>query len=256
MSEYFQCGDNAALVGYVYGECETEERRAIDTHLAICAACTAELAALDSTREQLASWVPPEAELGFQIVRPRAAARREAEARSLKPGAWSWTQPLPTWMQAAAACAIFAAGVWMGVGRGTTPAAQESADNVAASAPVTVANAATASDLQALEERLRAEMTRMRTVSAPAPAPRAANANEEELLSRVRSMIEESEQRQQRELAIRVAQVTGEVETQRRLDLTQIQRTLGQLEGQTGAEIRDQRQLVNYLMRVSQQQGR
>jgi tellurite resistance protein len=55
---------------------------------------------------------------------------------------------------------------------------------------------------------------------------------------------------------MRVAQVTGEVETQRRLDLTQIQRTLGQLEGQTGAEIRDQRQLVNYLMRVSQQQGR
>ena len=253
MNEHFQCGDNAALVGYLYGECEVEEQRAIDTHVAICAACTAELAALESTRQQLASWIPPDAHLGFQIVGPQAAGPigQQVEARSLKRGGWFWTQPLPAWMQAAAACAIFAAGVWMGVARGTTPQASQPAADVV-TAPVTVTNAATATDLQALEQRLRAEMTRMRTVSAPSPRV----ANEEDLLARVRTMIDESEQRQQRELAVRVAQITGEVESQRRLDLAQIQRTLGQMEGQTGAEIRDQRQLVNYLMRVSQQQTR
>ena len=249
MNEHFQCGDNAALVGYLYGECEGEERGAIETHLEICAACTAELAALQSTREQLASWVPPDAQLGFQIVRAEA---RRAETRGPWPSVSSWwTQPLPGWIQAAAACAIFAAGVWMGVARGTTPQTPPRVADVAA-APATVTNAATATDLEALEQRLRAEMTQMRTISAPSPRV----ANEEDLLARVRSMIDESEQRQQRELAVRVAQVTGEVETQRRLDLAQIQRTLGQLEGQTGAEIRDQRQMVNYLMRVSQQQGR
>ena len=50
MSQTFQCGENTALVGYVYDECEASERAAIDAHVAICAACAAELAALQSTR--------------------------------------------------------------------------------------------------------------------------------------------------------------------------------------------------------------
>ena len=48
MNEIFQCGDNAALVGYLYDECEPDERAAIAAHVAICAACTAELAARPS----------------------------------------------------------------------------------------------------------------------------------------------------------------------------------------------------------------
>ena len=80
MSEIFQCGDNTALVGYLYDECEPAERQAIDAHVAVCAACAAELAALGSTRLHLASWTPPEAELGFQVVR----ARGQGPSRLLK----------------------------------------------------------------------------------------------------------------------------------------------------------------------------
>jgi hypothetical protein len=69
----------------------------------------------------------------------------------------------------------------------------------------------------------------------------------------VRELIAESEQRQQSQLALRTAQVVRDFDTQRRADLTQIQNSMGQIEGLTGAEAREQRQMLNYLMRVSQQ---
>src|SRR5688500_16284008 len=59
MSQTFECGDNTVLVGYMYGECEPAERAAIEAHIAVCPACAAELASLESTRIQLASWIPP-----------------------------------------------------------------------------------------------------------------------------------------------------------------------------------------------------
>ena len=73
-------------------------------------------------------------------------------------------------------------------------------------------------------------------------------------MTRVRTLIEESEQRQQRELALRTAELVRDFDSQRRIDLTQIQRNFGQIEGLTGAEVREQREMLNYLIRVSQQQ--
>lgn len=94
-------------------------------------------------------------------------------------------------------------------------------------------------DLIALENRLRTEFT-----LAPATAPTVSDA---ELLRRVQALIEESEARQRRELALRVAQVVRDVDAQRQADLVRIQRGLGALEGSSAAD----RQLLNYLMRVS-----
>ena len=65
MTETFQCGNNAALVGYLYDDCEAHERMAIAAHVTVCAACAAELAALRATREQLAAWSPPDASLSL-----------------------------------------------------------------------------------------------------------------------------------------------------------------------------------------------
>lgn len=252
MSENFQCGDSGPLVAYLYDECAADERRAIEAHLAVCAACAAEAAALRSTRLQLASWTPPEAELGFQIVRARAAGfEPRADAGGLPPGAW-WRQPLPAWAQAAAAVLLFGTGLWLGVAQGVgggtvAPQAAPSAAALA-SAPVAATPAASAvsiDDLAALERRLRGEMAQMRA-AAETPADR-------RLLTEVRSMIHESEQRQQRELALGMTRVMRDVETQRRTDLAQIQGSFQQIEGLTGAQVREQRDMLNYLMRVSQQ---
>jgi hypothetical protein len=68
----------------------------------------------------------------------------------------------------------------------------------------------------------------------------------------MRAIVEESEQRQQRELALRLAAVISEVNAQRAADLRRIDRSLGTLENNLGIEVMRQRQSLNYLTRVSQ----
>jgi hypothetical protein len=72
------------------------------------------------------------------------------------------------------------------------------------------------------------------------------------MLARVRALIQESEERQQRELALRTTEIVRDFDAQRRGDLVKIERTFGQMEGTTGVQVEQQRQMLNYLMRVSQ----
>ena len=92
-------------------------------------------------------------------------------------------------------------------------------------------------------------MAELRTVSAPA-AP--ASASDARFLAQVRALIDESEQRQRRELALRTAEVLRDVDAQRQFDFARVQRALGQFEGQAGAEFQRQRRDLNNLFRVSQ----
>lgn len=247
MSVDFVCGSeqaHAALAAYLYGECDIAERAAVEAHLAICDACASELASLGATRSALASWAPPEMELGFRIVSERDV---QPAATVLRPARW-WQQPLPAWAQAAAAIVIFAAGGLLGMRAGnenaTTPApmvASAPVENAGTSSPVS------AQDLAALEQRLRGEMNALRTAS---PARVAAN-DSSQVIERVRALLAESEERQQRETAIRLSQVLRDVDMQRRMDLARIEDTFGQMQGQTGAELLQQREVLNYLQRVS-----
>jgi hypothetical protein len=243
----YQCGDNAALVSYLYGECEPDERATIHAHVAVCVACAAELAALESTRAQLASWSPPDAELGFTITRAAAPS----SSTRVRPWAW-FVQPLPAWAQLAAAVALFATGVALGVVGGTMRATPSTvATSAAPPASPAPGERVTPASLDALEQRLRGEIAQL-APSSPSPTTPQSPADAR-LLSRVRALIDESERRQQRELALRTAQIVRDFDSQRRVDLEQIQRNFGQIEGLTNAEVREQRQMLNYLMRVSQQ---
>ena len=107
----------------------------------------------------------------------------------------------------------------------------------------------------ALERTLRSEIARQtRTQAAATPLASTAGSPDEDdrVLRRVRALVAENEQRHQRELALRVAQVARELEAQRQADLLEIQQGFGQLAGVTGAEVARQRELMNYLIRVSQ----
>lgn len=240
------CGDHDALIDYLYGESDPDQRGVVAAHIAVCHQCADELMALDGTRERLASWVPPEVPLGFRVV---SQADSTPPARVLRPRQW-WGQPLPAWAQAAAAAVIFGVGVSLGALRGATTAPREAAvvRPAEAQAPAVAGASVTPADLVALEQRLRTEIAQSQvthpTSGSGTPAP--------VLMDRVRAMIDESEQRQQKELAIRTAEMMRDFDTQRRVDLTRIERTLGQIDGTTGAEVEQQRQLLNYLMRVSQ----
>lgn len=189
------------------------------------------------------AWHPPDVRLGFLV------AGQSAPAAVLRPARW-WRQPLPAWAQAAAAVVLFGAGVGLGVWRGSgglaaVPPSAESAAPIGQDAPVSVA------DLQALEERLKAELLASRG-SPQSVSTDVSRQSDDVLLQQVRSLIRESELRQRRELALRTAELVKDVDAQRRGDLARIERTFGQMEGTTGVQVEQQRQLLNYLMRVSQ----
>ena len=88
----------------------------------------------------------------------------------------------------------------------------------------------------------------MQRVSADSDIDRSA------LLTQVRSLVDESERRQQRELALRLSQVVQDFDAQRRTDLVRIERGFGQIESLTGQEAARQREITNYLVRASQRQ--
>jgi len=70
--------------------------------------------------------------------------------------------------------------------------------------------------------------------------PNASPVETEQLFQRVRAMIDQSEQRQQRELALRLSQFSREVDTQHQADVLRIQQDFGQ-----------QQEALEYLVRTS-----
>ncbi len=75
-----------------------------------------------------------------------------------------------------------------------------------------------------------------------------------EFMARVKQLIEASETRTQREMALRMTEMVRDMDTQRRADMRRVADGLGVLEGRTGAVTAQQREMMNYLMRVSQRQ--
>jgi len=131
------------------------------------------------------------------------------------------------------------------------------AEPLAASSQISGAPAATPvedrrwrEELAATERRLRAELARQTNADSGARTATAGpTVDQDELLRRMRALVAESEQRQQRELALRFAQLVQDVDSQRRADLVQIEQNLGQIEGLTAAQ---QREMMQYLVRVSE----
>jgi hypothetical protein len=114
-------------------------------------------------------------------------------------------------------------------------------------------------DLTALERQLRTEF-HATTPGAASSVPVAlsagrAAAGDMDLVRRLKVMIDDSERRQERELALRIAELMRDVDSQRRADLRKIDENLGLIEGRTGVEVIKNREMVNYLLqRVSQRQ--
>ena len=249
MSDSRVCEDKGGLLDYLYGEGDDPHRVRFERHLVTCTACRQEVDELRGVRRQMASWTPPDAAIEIDIgpVGTMArAGRRGAIAR---------------WGLAAAAVLVLAAGAavanvqvtagpdglsirtgWASAERGT---AASTANTAEGSQP-----APWHADLAALESRLRRDIQ----TTATTPAADSTFAIDRAAMDRrVRALIAESEARQQRELALRMAQLTSEVEVQRRADLVRIEQGFGVLEGTAGAEAAQQRELLNYLVRVSQQ---
>ena len=246
-------------MSYLYDDITPIERSTFESHLAGCARCSEELEELRGVRAELTEWTPPLPAFAFaEQPTPRDRAASTPQTRRS-----SW-RDIPAWAQAAAA--ILLIGVSAGIANlnvhygsdgltirtGWSDAARFSragsgGDDAELKVRATNGASPWRADLIALEQQLRSEMR-----SSIAAVPRATATRDDEIIRRVRDMIAASERRQERELALNVANVVRDVNVSRAGDLARIEHTMGALQTSTGAELIKQRQqMVNYLTQVS-----
>jgi hypothetical protein len=275
MTEFFcNYGDDrdGAIVAFLYDDPDGRgaERARFELHLPTCARCQADIAALRGVRTQLARWSPPEPSV--------ISGNSPSNSLPSLPSAFSnqqWWHRVPVWAQAAAALLLLGASAglanldvhydhnglsvrtgWSGRSAGS---GRSGGSDVAQSSGSPTAPWKT--DLTALESQLkneiRASQASTATPTAPAVRPVWASASDADVIRRVRALVEESEKRQQRELALRIAELLRDVNAQRQADLVKIDRTLGVVQNNVGIEVMKNRQQINQmdlLYRASQRQ--
>jgi anti-sigma factor RsiW len=176
------CDERERLIGFVYDECDPAERREIARHLEECGTCRTEISGLRSVRQDLLAW---EVEGGPAVWRPFVA-----------PVVQPWYKQVPAWAMAAAATLMFLLGaaggfVTQSLMRGATPPAAETAAVV----PVRPSAVELSAAEQRIVDRLRAQLVAQFNASRPSPPAPAAGANPDQMLQRVNTMVDQSEQR-------------------------------------------------------------
>jgi len=241
------------LIAYLYDDIDPAARGVFDAHLAGCEHCRAELEALGGVRTTLARWNPPE---------PKSLAAANPQSATRNP---QWWRTIPAWAQVAAALLFL--GVSAGIANldvrydrdglairtgWSKPAAPEQIGVASQSGGGQGFSPASKADLEALERQLRTELRSL--AATPAVAVTRPAASDAEILRKVRALIDDTERRQQRELALRLAQAITDVNAQRQADLRKIDVSLNGVQNSLGVEVLKQRQSLNYLMRVNQRQ--
>lgn len=276
---------DATLVAYLYGEIDPGERGIFEAHLDSCSRCRTDLSALGGVREALARWAPPEptfAGTSLTTFPPGTPVQGPSVVQPARRTLWKELGDIPAWAQVAAAMLFLgvaggvanldvrydAQGLTVRTGWSRSPAVGNAGgaqtDRPVGGAMIDAANkrggaAPWRSDLAALEQQLRQELRPSQLTSGAMPVVPAGSARwskspaaDAELMRRVRALVDESEKRQQRELALRVAEVVRDVGDQRRADLRRIDLSLNGVQNSLGVEVLKQRQSLNYLLQVSQ----
>jgi anti-sigma factor RsiW len=264
--DLLSCPSKDALVTFLYDEDDGEVRAEVERHLQQCPACREEVAGLRQVRGHLAEWHAPELATHARIV---------VEPVNERPRPWV-TRP---WFVGAAAALLVmgvAAGLanlevrydsggfvlrtgWARTAQVPVTAARDEGASRSEARPA--AAAPWRNDLVALERQLRQDFVAGRDQGGAPVAVRpvsslAGTRLDPDVLRQIQALIDESEVRQQRNLALRVAELSRDFDLQRRADLVEIKQGLGQLEGRTEAEVARNREMMNYIMRVSQQPPR
>jgi hypothetical protein len=280
------------IVAFLYDDLDAARRRDFNAHLLTCAVCREEVAGLRSVRTQLGRWAPPEPGFVASVAAPpnlQSVVESPHWWRAIP--AWAQVAAALLFLGVSAGIANLdvhydqtgltvrtgwsgrpgessgssrragARASERGAGlSGDLSAEAPSAKAEARSAKVGVAtNVAAAdapwrTDLAALERQLKAEFHASQVPVPAAQAVRLASSSDAETLRRVRALLDESEKRQQREIALRIAEVVRDVNAQRQVDLRNIDHTLGIVRNDLGVEVMKQRQSLNLLYRASQRQ--
>ena len=186
-----------------------------------CAACAGEIEALRATRRTLAAWTPPELALGFRITREDAPRPAKSSSHSRVVA------------RAAAGVGAGRGGAphlrrWLVGGRGSQQRAGpgcHAADRIGRAGCRTGGDDGRATGgTDGVARRSRALEQRLGGADASS-GPRAdgyagrGSWLDDALMAQVQTLIEESEQRQRRDFTLRMAELAGDIEAQRRVDL-------------------------------------
>lgn len=249
------CDSKELLVGFLYGELDPSEKRTFEVHLGTCAECRDELADLRMTRGQIALWTPPVPDLDFHVAR-RAAAPPPAPRFRIAP---AWGLAAAAVLVMALATAIANVEVRYGHDGLVVRTGWQRAADPTASAPRGGEPNATPVDWKAqadhLDRRLRdLERVMSRNAGSVVPAAAASGLSDAQVLQRVREMLSQSETRQQRAVAARVAEITRDFDAQRRVDLAAIDQGMARLQNTSGAEVKQYRDLIQRMYRATSYQ--
>jgi hypothetical protein len=248
------CDNKELLVSYLYDELDASAKRRFETHVLSCAECREEVAALRTTRSEIALWTPPEPDFGFRIVRGAAA-----------PPAVPRFRITPAWGLAAAAVLVMAIGAAIAnleVRFGTDGLSVRTGwqhDPVATAGAARAGGTLTPVDWKAEAERLDKRVRDLEQTLTRTPANAIQNAaapagSDDQVLQRVRELVGQSEARQQRVLATRMAELTRDFDAQRRVDLAAIDQGMARLQNTSGAEVRQYRDLIQRMYRATSYQ--
>lgn len=255
------CESKELIVGFLYDELTSGERQEFQAHLVACSECDVELEALRSTRTHLALWSPPQPDLGFRMISggsaPIEALPRPRRLRS----AFAFAAAAAMVLAAAAAIANLEIrydrdGLMVRTGWAdriqTPPQGTGAADLRPAGSSF---QPAYATELAELDRRVR-------SIEASVPngspglqlAAHQMRMSDAELLRQVRQMLNEAQSRQQTALNTQMVQIVRDFEQQRLSDVASIQQGLEQYQGMTNAEIAQNRDMFNQLIRASVRQ--
>lgn len=250
MSTHYACGDGETLVAYLYDELDPVVKAEVARHLAACAACRAEAAALGGVRQHLTEWTPPAPPLRFTIVSEAHPAPPPANV--VRPAVPAW-YAMPRWAQAVAATVALA----VGLGAANVQVRHDATGWTFSTgwgrpaAPAVAAAPAIDDEARQTIAALQQQVTDLQAKQAAAVVPAAALASPDAIsAARVIAMLEASERRQQQELAMRLTQVLQDFDMQRRADLMRVDQRVSQLAGQTRQAVTEQSELLKGIVRA------
>lgn len=261
MTDVTRCPDPDALLVLLYDDEGTPDERALlQGHVDRCTQCADLLTALDSTRGVLGAWHAPRLPLGFALVRgDRSPVRSMLWRGGLAAAAVLVLASAASLAQLEFTYNADGFSVRTGARRTAAVAATSTPRDVrpeqasAAAAPSPQGWVGTASsgeppwrqDMDLLATQIRSDMSRLisearqapvgpvRAALTTAPAATAGRTlTDAELLKRVQDLLDQSEIRQQGNLALRVTELGRQFELQRQGDIVQVEQAFQRLEQQ------------------------
>ena len=220
-------------VELLYGEADPETRRLLEAHHAGCEACRADFDALRGVRRALGEWKLP-----FSVERPLRLSLPQRASR--------WP------LLAAAAGLILATGLSLRLA---------SARVELRGGPVLLSlggpstgeiEARLAAQEARHRDELRALAARVEQVAA-VPATGEGSPAGDETLAELRRLVSLESRRQQEELRASLARYEERAEARRRYDLARVSAGLSYLEGRTGQQVARTTELMNYVLKASQE---